>query len=431
MRGVRAMQRNALEMLPPIAFTQPIVSGQILRRFHMVMDPPSIRRILKDAAADYPKSEEAQAMLRPALGNGIFLADGAHWRWQRRAAMPVFAPRNLTALTPVMTEAAEDVSARLDRATGPVDIYPEMMHTAFEVIAAVCMSEDTQIPREMAHRAVDAYLDTAGRASFLDILNVPSFVPRPGRTAARFLIAELKQAADRAIRSRMGREPADPPPLLDLLIGAEDPDTGRKMTAPELRDNLLTFIVAGHETTALALSWSLYLMGFDEEQQERARAEAQEVLGGRAATAEDVPKLKFIRQVIMESMRLYPPLAMLSRTATKPDMLRDREVKPGDVMLLPFYALHRNECLWDNPNGFDPDRFADPKSIDRYAYLPFGTGPRVCIGMDFGLQEATIVLATLLSRFKFTAVPGRVPTPVMILSLRPDGGVWMNVERLS
>lgn len=423
--GVRAMQENALRILPPIAFTQPIVSGNVLRRFHMVMDPDSLRVILKDRVADYPKSQEAQAMLKPALGNSVFLAEGEAWRWQRRAAAPVFAPRNLTALTPVMTEAADEVCARLAQTTGPVDVVPEMMRTAFEVIAAVCMSGDTAFDHSVAHRAVDRYLETAGRASLLDILKLPGIVPRPGRAAARFVIADLKRAADEAIRARMARRGDGPPPLLDLLIDARDPETGRKMSPVDLRDNLLTFLVAGHETTALSLAWALYLMGFDPRAQERARAEAQAVLGGRAATAEDVPKLPFVRQVILEAMRLYPPIAMLSRTAMKPDRLRDREVKRGDVMLLPFYALHRSECHWTNPNGFDPDRFHDPKGIDRFAYLPFGAGPRVCLGMEFGMQEAVIVLATMLSRFRFEAVPGRVPEPVMVLSLRPKGGVWL------
>ncbi|WP_138424555.1 cytochrome P450 [Maritimibacter alexandrii] len=428
LEAVRAMQGNALALLPKIAFTQPIVSGHVVRRFHMVMDPPSLKRILKDAAADYPKSEEAQAMLRPALGNGLFLAEGAHWRWQRRAAMPVFAPRNLTALTPVMTEAAEASCRRIAARPGRQDMYQEMLQTAFEVIAAVSMSEDTAIPREVAHRAIDRYLETAGKASLLDILKVPAFVPRPKRVVGKAIISDLIRATDKAVEARMGREPADPPPLLDLLIGASDPETGRTMTAEELRDNLLTFLVAGHETTALTLSWALYLVAFDPAVQERARTEAREVLGDRPAGAEDVANLPYIRQILLETMRLYPPVAILSRTAMKPDQLRDREVRAGDVMLLPFYALHRSEVLWDDPNGFDPDRFADPKAIDRYAFLPFGAGPRVCLGMDFAMQEAVIVLATMLARFRFTAIPGRDPEPVMILSLRPKGGVWLDVE---
>jgi cytochrome P450 len=431
-KGVMAMQRNALFVLPRIAFTQPIVSGQVVRRFHMVMDPPSLRRVLKDAAADYPKSEESQAMLRPALGNGLFLADGAHWRWQRRAAMPVFAPRNLTALTPVMTEAAEAAASRLVGRTGPVDLYQEMLRTAFEVIAAVSMSSDTAIPRDVAHRAIDRYLTTAGRASVLDILQVPRFVPRPARLLGAALIADLKRAADRAIEARRAATRTDPKPLLDLLIEASDPETGREMTNEELRDNLLSFLVAGHETTALALSWSLYLCAFDPAVQERAREEARAALGARAAGAEDVPRLTYVRQIIDEAMRLYPPAAMVSRTATAPDRLRDREIKSGDLVLLPFYALHRNACVWDRPDAFDPDRFAPERAenINRFAYLPFGAGPRVCLGMGFALQEAVIVLATLLARFRFRAIPGRDPEPVMILSLRPYGGVWLDVEPL-
>ncbi|MEC7765084.1 MAG: cytochrome P450 [Pseudomonadota bacterium] len=428
LEAVRAMQGNALALLPKIAFTQPIVSGHVVRRFHMVMDPPSLRRILKDAAADYPKSEEAQAMLRPALGNGLFLAEGAHWRWQRRAAMPVFAPRNLTALTPVMTDAAEESCRRIAARPKRQDMYQEMLQTAFEVIAAVSMSQDTAIPREVAHKAIDRYLETAGKASLMDILKIPAFVPRPKRVVGKAIIADLIRATDAAVEARMGREPADPPPLLDLLIGASDPETGRTMTAEELRDNLLTFLVAGHETTALTLSWALYLVAFDPEVQDRARAEAQAVLGDRPAGAEDVEKLPYVRQILLETMRLYPPVAILSRTAMKPDMLRDREVRKGDVMLLPFYALHRSEVIWDNPNGFDPDRFADPKSIDRFAFLPFGAGPRVCLGMDFAMQEAVIVLATLLARFRFKSIAGRDPEPVMILSLRPKGGVVLDVE---
>lgn len=430
--AVRAMQHNALALLPKLAFTQPIVSGHVVRRFHMVMDPPSLRQILKDKAENYPKSEESQAMLRPALGNGLFLAEGAHWRWQRRAAMPVFAPRNLTALTPVMTEAAEDAARRIaahcETGADPIDMYDEMLRTAFEVIAAVSMSADTAIPREIAHRAIDRYLETAGRASLLDILKIPAFIPRPKRELGKLLISDLKKATDAAIQARMGRAPADPPPLLDLLIAAEDPETGRKMSKVELRDNLLTFLVAGHETTALALSWSFYLLAFDQKVQDRARAEAQAVLAGGPAGEKEAVQLRYIRQIVLEAMRLYPPVAILSRTATAPDNLREREVRPGDVMLLPIYALHRNTCIWEDPDGFDPDRFEDPKAVDRFAYLPFGAGPRVCLGMDFGLQEAVIVLATLLAKFRFTAIPGRDPEPVMILSLRPGGGVWLNVE---
>ena len=224
----------------------------------------------------------------------------------------------------------------------------------------------------------------------------------------------------------VGQHPV--PDLLDLLLAGEDPKTARKMTTAELRDNLLTFIVAGHETTALTLSWALYLCAFDQGVQDAARAQAKTVLGDRAASAADIARLPLIRQIVDETLRMYPPAAFLSRTAQAADTLCGREIRPGDTVILPIYALHRHHLLWPDPDRFDPARFADPKAIERFAYLPFGDGPRVCIGANFALQEAVIILATLLARFRFSAIAGRAPKPVMILTLRPEGGVWLGVE---
>jgi cytochrome P450 len=217
------------------------------------------------------------------------------------------------------------------------------------------------------------------------------------------------------------------PDLLDLLLEGEDPKTGRKMTTSELRDNLLTFIVAGHETTALTLSWALYLCAYDPAVQAAAHDEARAVLGDRAATQSDIANLPLIRQIVDEALRLYPPAAFLSRTAQAADELCGREIRPGDTVVLPIYALHRHHMLWENPDQFDPSRFADPKAVERFAYLPFGDGPRVCIGANFALQEAVIILATLLARHRFSLVEGRAPKPVMILTLRPEGGVWLKI----
>ena len=241
---------------------------------------------------------------------------------------------------------------------------------------------------------------------------------------------EMKRVADMAIEGRRQSGPRHPPDLLDLLLDGEDPETRRRMNTAELRDNLLTFIVAGHETTALTLAWALYLLAFDEGVQDRARTEAAGILGDRAATAADLPALPYLRQIVDESLRLYPPAAFLSRTARKPDRLCGREVRPGDTVMLPIYALHRNHLLWRDPDRFDPSRFADARAIDRFAYLPFGAGPRICIGASFALQEAVIILATLVARFRFRRVPGRTPDPVLILTLRPEGGVWLEVERI-
>ena len=240
---------------------------------------------------------------------------------------------------------------------------------------------------------------------------------------------QMKQMADQSIDHRRNRPATGIPDLLDLLLEGEDPKSGRKMNVVELRDNPLTFIVAGHETTALTPAWSLYLCAFDPKVQPVARAEAQAALGTRAATATDLPALPLIRCVVDEALRMYPPAAFLSRTALKADLLCGREIRPQDTVILPIYAMHRHHAHWKDPDAFDPSRFFDPKAIQRFTYLPFGDGPRICNGASFALQETVIILATLLARFRFGLVPGKSPRPVMILTLRPEGGVWLTVDR--
>lgn len=419
-------RRNVLELIPELALRQPMVSGRLGIRWHMVMDPAALRRVLKDRVEDYPKSEVARLILEPAIGDSLFVAEGAHWRWQRLAAAPAFAARNVEALAPVMTAAAEASAARIAAAAQPFDAYAEMVAATFDVISDVTFSGDEGFDRDSVHQAIDRYIASTARVSLLDVLGAPAWVPRPGRLVSGGALRRTKLLADRAIAERARRGPRVPPDLLDLLRAGVDPETGRAMSPAELRDNLLTFIVAGHETTALTLSWALYLCAFDPAVQARAAAEAQ-AAGPRIGAAE-LPRLPYVQQIVQESLRLYPPAAFLSRTARRADTLGGREIRPGDTVMLPIYALHRHRLLWDNPDAFDPGRFAPGVHRDRFAFLPFGGGPRICIGANFALQEAAIILATLLARFDFALVPGLVPRPRMILTLRPDGGVWLRAS---
>ena len=429
LKSLRMARRNVLSIIPEIATKQPMVSGKTGKRWHMVMDPGAIKHMLLDGLDDYPKSVVTKNLLKPAIGESLFIAEGAHWRWQRRAAAPVFSHRNVMNLAPIMTAAAERACGRITDA-GPraVNLLDEMVTTTFDVIGDVTFSGGDTFDRDKVHNAIDAYIAQAGKISLFDILGFPDWVPRPDRLMSGAALKEMKGIADSAIEDRLKRGHEGVPDLLDLLLEGEDPKTQRKMNTAELRDNLLTFIVAGHETTALTLAWSMYLMGFDQDAQTRAREEAQSVLQGRAATGDDVANLPYTRMIIDEALRMYPAAGIISRTAQKKDTLCDREVLPGDTVMIPIYALGRNELLWDDPDAFRPERFKDRKAIDRYAYLPFGDGPRICIGASFALQEAVIILATMLSRFKFTPVAGKDPEPVMILTLRPEGGVWLTAE---
>ncbi|ETX13944.1 cytochrome P450 [Roseivivax halodurans JCM 10272] len=425
-------RRNALSIVPEAALTEPALSGKAGRRWHMLMDPEALKLVLKDRLDNYPKSVVTKQLLRPGLGESLFISEGSHWRWQRRTAAPAFAPRPVEAMGEVMTEGAERVCDRLDARIGaPANLYDEMVTVTLEVITAVTFSGDAGFDRDRMHRAINAYLDQVGRISLLDVLGAPDWVPRPGRLLRGGQLREMKAQADEAVELRRARGAKDgAPDLLDLLLAAEDPETERRMTTRELRDNLITFVVAGHETTALALSWALYLIGRDPERQARAREEARDVLGARAATAGDLDRLPYIHAVIDEAMRLYPSASLVSRNAVEADRLPNADVAAGDIVMMPIYALHRHHDLWSDPHEFRPERWLDWPRPDRYAYLPFIDGPRICIGARFAMQEAMIVLATLLARYRFTPVPGREPDPVMVITLRPQGGVWLVPERI-
>jgi cytochrome P450 len=204
------------------------------------------------------------------------------------------------------------------------------------------------------------------------------------------------------------------------------------MTPTDLLHNMQFFIVAGHETTALALAWSLMLLAMHPDAQDRARKEARGALGVSAAGAEHLDSMPYVRQVIEEAMRLYPPVGLLARNTREPDILAGREVLPKDVIFLPIYALHRHEMWWDRPNEFIPENFspAEGERRDRFLYLPFGAGPRVCVGANFAMMQAQIILATLVARFHFEPGPKRPPVPTMLMTVRPDNGVWLKSRRI-
>ena len=303
-----------------------------------------------------------------------------------------------------------------------------MVNTTFDVISDVTFSDDEGFDRVGVHRAIDSYISEAGKISLPDILGFPDWVPRLSRVISGKALKQMKTLADSVIDRRRDGPSKSPPDLLDLLLAGVDPKTQREMNTGELRDNLLTFIVAGHETTALTLSWALYLLANDDRVQELARQEVTEKVLSEKVQGPDIVNLKYVRSVIDETLRLYPPAALVSRTAAGFDNLCGREIRPGDTVIIPIYALHRHHTLWRNPDDFYPERFETDSPQDRYAYLPFGDGPRVCIGANFAINEAVIILSSLLKRFRFKPVAGLVPSPKMILTLRPEGGVWLMAE---
>jgi len=428
--SLRAVRKNALCVLPAISFTQPIVSGRTgLGRWHMVQGPEGLKRIFLDNVDNYPKSEVMIRMLRSAVGESLFTSEGSRWRWQRRAIAPVFATRNVRSLAPVMTQTAERATARLAAQSGPTEMVREMLSATFDVICEVALSGKEHFDAEEYGAAIIRYFVTVGRASLLDFLDLPHWIPRPGELRGRGAVRTMHRMVAQAIEARRLKGPGELQDLLDYMLKAEDPESGRRMTPTDLLHNMQFFIVAGHETTALALAWTLFLLSHDEGVQARAHDEARTVLGERAAGAEDLPRAPYIEQVLQEAMRLYPPVGLLARNVLAPDELYEREIRRRDTVFLNIFALHRHEHFWDQPNAFNPENFA-PKMVearDRFQYLPFGAGPRICVGANFAMMQAQIILMTLLARFRFSPA-GPPPMPVMHMTIRPDPGVTLQVD---
>jgi cytochrome P450 len=430
LQSVRAARRNVLEIIPAIAYRQPIVSGRMGgARWHMVQDPAALRRIYLENVGNYPKSGVMLRMLRPAVGDSLFTSEGASWRWQRRSVAPVFAQRNVVALAPVMTATAERATQRLREAGTHAEMVGEMLTATFDVICDVALSGREHFDAGVYGAAITRYFETAGKASILDFLRVPSWIPRPGELLGLGAVHTMHEMVASAIAARRKEATGKSDDLLDFMLQAKDPDTGRVMTPDDVLHNMQFFIVAGHETTALALAWALQLLALQPDVQEQAGEQARRVLGENAATAELLDAMPLIRQILEESMRLYPPVGMLAREVLQTDELCGRQIHANDVVFLPLYALHRHELLWDEPNAFRPERFSAEaaKVRDRYTYLPFGAGPRVCVGANFAMMQAQIILATLLARFRFAPGPKPLPTPTMAMTVRPDTGVTLAI----
>ncbi|WP_293456563.1 cytochrome P450 [Phenylobacterium sp.] len=422
---------NPIEAWPRAVYEEPYyLRGDERQMFLYAADPAMLKDILLDRMSAFPKDWMFDRVTKPALGEGLLTAQGEHWKWQRRAAAPGFRPDNVAAMTPAMVSAAEAALARWrDMGQGArLDIASEMTAITFQVILDTMLSGGEGIDVPAAAQRITDYLETLGKVTPADLFRLPlwtrvAMAPRGYRA-----MVWLKAMVDRMVARR--RQEAERGDLVDLLLRAEDSETGRRMDDALLRDNLLTFIGAGHETTALALTWSLYLLGLDPEAAARVRAEVAAVAGDATITQEHVERLAFTRQVVQEAMRLYPSLPLMSRICAEDVEVGGLEVKKGTFVFIPVYAIHRHRRLWRDPDAFDPDRFGPAESAGRhrFAYLPFGGGPRVCIGQTFAMIEAVAVLATLVRGVTLEPDPGHRLRLLVRVSMRPQGGLPMTLR---
>jgi cytochrome P450 len=317
----------------------------------------------------------------------------------------------------------------LAKAPGPeIDVNHEMMHTTFDIIAQTMLPGHEDIDVGRVERMISAYLKSTNWVVALTTVNAPRWFPYPGRWRAERELAYfrgnlLRLVADR----RASRERRND--LITSLIEATEPTTQQAMSDRDVVDNLLTFISAGHETTALALTWTFYLLACYPETRQRVLTEIEEVTGGGELRAEHIGQLAYTRQVIQESMRLYPPVPSIVRTAMEDVTIGEHRIPRFSPVTIPIYAIHRHRDVWSDPDTFDPDRFRPEavKAQHRFAYLPFAAGPRICIGMSFAMTESVAILAVLLRSVDLTLRPGHVPVPKSRLTLRPDHGMPMRV----
>lgn len=427
--------RNPLDALPPAVFHAPLVHVEILgrQRFH-VLDPALIQETFVGNADALSKGPELKRSLGLALGRGMLTADGAHWRWQRQSATPIFRHERLLTFLPAMLQAATETRDRW-LALGPgaeIDIGHEMMRMTFDIIVETMLSGRGNIDVVKTERAITDYLASTGWVFALSLLGLPERMPYPGKARTLAASGYLRKAViDIAALRRVA--PGRSGDLIDLLLSTSDPETGRTMTDEEITDNLLTFIAAGHETTALGLAWTFDLLSRHPEYEARAVAEIERVTGGGPLLPDHIAQLTYVRQVFQEGMRLYPPVPIIARIAARPFVLANRPVPTGSMVYVPIYALHRHSALWERPEVFDPDRFApeNAKQRHRYAYMPFGAGPRICIGSAFAQMEGVAILATLLHTIRLKSLADVPPKPRMRLTLRPEKKLWMRVERRS
>jgi len=271
-------------------------------------------------------------------------------------------------------------------------------------------------------------MNSFAREMMTNPLAIPAWVPTRRNREFQRLAGQL-DAIVRGIIEQRRRTGEDPGDLLSMLMAAEDSETGERMTDDQLRDEVMTIFLAGHETTANSLSWTLLLLSEHPDVRRRLQAELDEVLGGRTPTFEDLPKLAYCKAVVSESMRLYPPAWSIGRRAEVEDVIDGYRIRKNSLIILSPWVTHRSPALWDNPEGFDPDRFGpDAPKRHRYAYFPFGGGARMCIGNNFAMMEAQLVLATLLSQHDVELVPGGRPKPDAFITLQPHGGLHMYVR---
>jgi cytochrome P450 len=431
---IRIARKNYLAVWPRGAFNRDVMFRRLLFRDLVICNSPET--VAEAFVAQHEqfqrKSPQHRHALMPLLGDGLFVSDGPLWRERRRVVAPVTHATRLPELAPAITEAASERAAawRRQPPDAPLDVLGEMGRLTAEIICRTIFGR--ALGADAAAEVVGAfaeYQELVDQTDLLSLAGLPDWLPRPRGRRIRSAVARIHAVVDRLIAEILDHRSAEAS-LIKAMAEAVVPGThgapGRPMDRRAFRNEAIVLFMAGHETTANVLAWALFILSQDVRSAARLAEELAAVLAGRAATLEDLPRLPFARAVIEETMRLYPPVPLLSREAIAPGIIAGREVKKGTIVLVAPWLLHRRPQLWDQPDAFVPDRFLPgaPKP-SRHAYVPFSVGPRVCTGQHLGLAEAVMCLATLFQAVELRLVPGTQVMPVARLTLRPGDALPM------
>jgi unspecific monooxygenase len=426
-RRMLASRKSGIATWSESAYNEDVLQGRFLGRNRFVLNTPAtIRHVLIDNYENYQRTAPAVRVLQPMLGEGLILAEGKAWKHQRRTLAPAFTPRAVAILAPHIGEVIDETVAELDGLqAGPVDLRDVMRRMSLEIAGRTMFSFGMTVHGPTLRNFVSEYGSRLARVHLWDLL-LPLGWPSPQDVARKFYRRRWVRFMRVLIAERRAvvKQDTAPRDLFDLMVAARDPETNQAFSDDDLIDQVSTVIVAGHETTATALFWSLFLLAQDPASQDRLAHEVQTMHGPVEAG-----DLKFTRAVLDEAMRLYPPTFVIARTAAGPDIIDGRLVEKGDLIFIAPWLLHRHRKLWTDPDAFIPQRFVSGPPPDRFAYLPFGIGPRVCVGAHFALIEATLALAKIAGQFRIELLSSEPVVPLGVVTTYPDHSPMFKITR--
>jgi unspecific monooxygenase len=423
-RFLVAVRTNALQIWHKSAYEEDVLVGRAFGRTRLLVNAPdAIHRVLVDNTANYCRTAATIRILRPIVGKGLLLSEGEDWRHQRRTIAPAMSPRVVPMIARHVALATEETVAQIAAiaAHKPVDILATVQFLALEIAARSMFSLEMRQYGAALRKMIISFAASLGRPYFLDLM-LPAAIPTL-RDLARMRfrsrwVAFMDEIIEARLRAPQHGKPRD---LFDMLLAARDPETGAAFSREQLRDQMATMIVAGHETTALTLFWSLYLLASSPADQERVAQEVRTIDLAPDSAADALAKLPYTKAVVNEALRLYPPAFALARMAVGPDRLGDVAVPRGALIMISPWVLQRHLRLWKDPDAFNPSRFLGEAPLaHRFAYMPFGAGPRICIGAQFALTEACLVLATMVQRFQVSLADATPVLPVAVIVTQPD-----------